>query len=70
MKFEKTTHWRTEIENWVVATITKYSDADDYLWKIQARNFWEWKILAEGKEESLIKAKSAIKSAIKEWRKK
>ena len=69
MKFEKTTHWRTEIENWV-ATITKYSDADDYLWKIQTRTFWEWKILAEGKEESLIKAKSAIKSAIKEWRKK
>lgn len=70
MKFEKTTHWRAEIENWV-ATIAKYSDTDDYFWKIQTKTLdfgfgdsWEWKILAEGKEESLVKAKSAIK----EWR--
>ena len=63
MKFEKTTHWRAEIKNWV-ATITKYSDADDYLWKIETRTYWEWKTLVEGKEESLVKAKSAIKK----WR--
>ena len=54
-------------------SLPKYSDADDYFWKIQTRTLdfgfgdsWEWKILAEGKEESLIKAKSAIK----EWRPK
>lgn len=35
MKFERTTHWRTEIESWV-ATITKYSDDDGV--KKQRRN--------------------------------
>jgi hypothetical protein len=69
MKYQKTTYWRAEFDS-CVATITKYYDSADYFWKIQTKTLdfgfgdsWEWKILAEGKEETLAAARSAIKKA-------
>jgi hypothetical protein len=69
MKYQKTTHWRAEFDS-CVATITKYHDSADYFWKMQTKTLdfgfgdsWEWEILAEGKEETLAAARSAIKKA-------